>query len=32
VQIVGWEKSERAMKVVQESIQRYDAEYLAVGP
>jgi len=32
VQIVGWEKSDRAMKVIQESIGRYDAEYLAVGP
>ena len=32
VQIVGWEKSEQAMRVIMESIKRYDAAYLEVGP
>jgi inorganic pyrophosphatase len=32
VQIVGWEKSEAAMRVITESIARYDAAYLRVGP
>ena len=32
VQIVGWEKSEVAMRVVQESIQRYAEKFLTAGP
>jgi len=32
VQIVGWEKSDSAMKVVQESIDRYERTYLTAGP
>jgi inorganic pyrophosphatase len=32
VQIKGWEKSEMAMQVINESIARYDAAYLRVGP
>jgi inorganic pyrophosphatase len=32
VQVVGWEKSEAAMRIIQESIARYDAEYRQVGP
>jgi inorganic pyrophosphatase len=32
VQIVGWEKSDRAMRVIMESIQRYDDAYMTVGP
>ena len=32
VQVVGWEKSTAAMRIVQESIARYDAEYRQVGP
>jgi len=32
VQIVGWEKSEGAMRVITDSIRRYDEAYLAVGP
>lgn len=32
MQIVGWEKSEVAMRVVQESIQRYADRYLREGP
>jgi inorganic pyrophosphatase len=32
VQVVGWEKSEAAMRVIQESIVRYDAEYRQIGP
>jgi inorganic pyrophosphatase len=32
VEIVGWEKSEVAMKVIQESIVRYEEKYLRVGP
>src|SRR5262249_45720665 len=32
VQIKGWEKSERAMKVIVESISRYDSTYMRVGP
>jgi inorganic pyrophosphatase len=32
VQIVGWEKSEMAARVIMESIARYDAAYLTVGP
>jgi inorganic pyrophosphatase len=31
VQVVGWEKSERAMQIVQDSIERYDRKY-RVGP
>ncbi len=32
VQILGWEKSEVAMRVIVESIERYARGYLAVGP
>jgi len=32
VQIVGWEKSEAAMRVIVESINRYNATYLGIGP
>jgi inorganic pyrophosphatase len=32
VQVVGWEKSHEAMRIVVESIRRYDAEYRAIGP
>ena len=32
VQILGWEKSEVAMRVITESIERYADAYLAVGP
>jgi inorganic pyrophosphatase len=32
VQVVGWEKSHEAMRIVGESIQRYDREYRAIGP
>ncbi len=32
MQIVGWEKSEVAMRVIQESIARYAARYLTEGP
>jgi inorganic pyrophosphatase len=32
VQIVGWEKSEAAMRVIIESIDRYNATYLRIGP
>ena len=32
MQIVGWEKSEVAMRVVMESIARYADKYMAVGP
>ena len=32
VEIVGWEKSEVAMKVIQDSIVRYEEKYLRVGP
>ncbi|HVX41950.1 MAG TPA: inorganic diphosphatase [Gemmatimonadaceae bacterium] len=32
VQIRGWEKSEIAMRVIMESIKRYDEAYLTVGP
>jgi len=32
MQIKGWEKSDVAMQVIQESIARYEAKYLAVGP
>ncbi len=32
VQIRGWEKSEVAMRVIVESISRYDEVYLTVGP
>src|SRR4029077_16035100 len=32
VSIQGWEKSEVAMRVIMESIARYDAAYLRVGP
>ena len=32
VEIVAWEKSEVAMKVIQDSIERYEAKYLRLGP
>lgn len=32
VQVTGWGKSEEAMKVIVESIDRYNAAYLRVGP
>jgi inorganic pyrophosphatase len=32
VQVVGWEKSQEAMRIVQESIVRYDALYRQIGP
>ncbi len=32
VQIAGWEKSEMAMRVVTESIERYAEKYLKAGP
>jgi inorganic pyrophosphatase len=32
VEIVGWEKSEVAMRVIQDSIVRYEEKYLRVGP
>ena len=32
VQTVGWEKSERAMRVISESISRYEEKYLLQGP
>lgn len=32
MQIVGWEKSEVAMQVIQESIERYALRYLTAGP
>jgi inorganic pyrophosphatase len=32
VQIIGWEKSDAAMRVISESIDRYDAAYLSLGP
>jgi inorganic pyrophosphatase len=32
VQIIGWEKSDAAMRVINESIARYDAAYLSLGP
>ena len=32
MQILGWEKSEVAMRIIQESIARYDETYMKVGP
>ncbi len=32
VQVVGWQKSQEAMRIVQESIARYDAAYRQMGP
>ena len=32
VEIVAWEKSEVAMQVIQDSIERYEAKYLRLGP
>jgi inorganic pyrophosphatase len=32
VQVVGWQKSHEAMRIVEESIARYDAKYRQVGP
>ena len=32
VQIIGWEKSDVAMRVIVESIARYDATFLRIGP
>jgi hypothetical protein len=30
--VVGWEKSDVAMQVINESIERYNATYMRVGP
>jgi len=32
VQILGWEKGEVAMRIIEESIARYDEKYLSHGP
>ncbi len=32
VQILGWEKSDAAMRLIVESIERYEKKYLSVGP
>ena len=32
VQMIGWEKSLKAMRVIEDGIKRYDEAYLAVGP
>jgi inorganic pyrophosphatase len=32
VEIIGWEKSEVAMKVITDSVVRYEEKYLRVGP
>ena len=32
MQIIGWEKSDVAMQVIQESIDRYTEKYLRLGP
>jgi inorganic pyrophosphatase len=32
MQVLGWEKSEVAMQVIQDSIRRYEEAYLKVGP
>jgi len=32
VQILGWEKSDAAMRAIGESIKRYDSTYMHVGP
>jgi inorganic pyrophosphatase len=32
VEIVGWEKSESAMRIVMDSIERYERTYMEVGP
>lgn len=32
VEIVGWEKSEVAIKVILDSIERYEEKYLSLGP
>ena len=32
MEVLGWEKSEYAMQVIQESIKRYEDTYLRVGP
>jgi inorganic pyrophosphatase len=32
VEIVGWEKSEVALRVIEDCIKRYQAKYLQVGP
>ncbi|HTR77839.1 MAG TPA: inorganic diphosphatase [Gemmatimonadaceae bacterium] len=32
VQVVGWEKSEAAMRAITDSIRRYAAEFVQVGP
>jgi inorganic pyrophosphatase len=32
VQIEGWGKSDEAMKVIKDSIARYDAGYMRLGP
>ena len=32
VQIVGWENAASAMAIIQESVARYEAKYLSIGP
>ena len=32
MQVLGWEKSEYAMQVINESIKRYEDTYLRIGP
>ena len=32
VQILGWEKSDVAMRMIEQSMERYEQKYLAVGP
>ena len=32
VQMIGWEKSTQAMRIITESIQRYQEKYIDVGP
>jgi inorganic pyrophosphatase len=32
VEILGWQKSEVAMRVIEESIERYAKQYLSQGP
>ena len=32
VQIIGWEKSEPAMRIIMESVERYDQTYRQLGP
>ena len=32
VQIIGWESATSALEIIQESIARYEAKYLSIGP